>query len=739
MKKINYISIAMMGILGVSSCSDEFLEEKKDFQFVNPEIYEYYDGCRGRVDNIYNWCLPDVTTANWKYNAVGVQDNQSGSTEEFYGTQDFINEAKEFFASGPNEVPDYFMYTPNNVQAMVYGTIRNINHAIEGISASKGITEEERDELLGQCYFFRAWQYYKMVKWYGGVPLVKVVQDPVPESIVTRSNAKESFEFILDDLDKAAKLLADKTMNGTGWDSKNYGRVTTASALALKGRVLALWCSPMFNRKGLVSRYQEAYKIMIEELDSINKCGHHLFTSNKNINASDFAMMFTNIAYNPEAVFVTLYNTSVADATSKNNNWERYIRPRNTTGTPGYDPSSMFVDLFPMSDGKIPATAGGSAATTVEPTYTKLESSDIAYDPSYPFVGRDPRFYRTFAFPGVRWTYSGDPTQQNIDNPSYGNGTNYELWNYVWYTSEVDRDKDDATRYGGDNLLANVKGMYVRKRSDDYDVNQTPLYAFDPKHSVSGFTVSSAPLIEIRYAEVLLNLAEVACGAGFTNEALQFLRQIRERVGYTGDCGLSESLAADQGACMAAVLYERQIELAYEGKRFDDLRRWMLFDGGLESVDGAPATWTLGGLWANGTTNFLGFRPLNGQRREGLEFRVKNDVAHNYCIGTDKKAGDPMTVKGIERCMAVDYRNPDLESQLAVLKDWYEANLERFKRKGDSRDDKTGVDYKILFRPKYYFLGFKSGALNHNTAVEQTIGWDDTRTSGMGTFDPLEE
>jgi hypothetical protein len=34
-------------------------------------------------------------------------------------------------------------------------------------------------------------------------------------------------------------------------------------------------------------------------------------------------------------------------------------------------------------------------------------------------------------------------------------------------------------------------------------------------------------------------------------------------------------LDGDQAKCMAAIMYERQIELAYEGKRFDDMRRWM--------------------------------------------------------------------------------------------------------------------------------------------------------------------
>jgi hypothetical protein len=84
--------------------------------------------------------------------------------------------------------------------------------------------------------------------------------------------------------------------------------------------------------------------------------------------------------------------------------------------------------------------------------------------------------------------------------------------------------------------------------------------------------------LEIRYAEVLLNYAEAACGAGEMGVAVEQLKKIRARVGYTStnNFGLQTNLSSDQSACFAAILYERQIELAYEGKRFDDLRRWML-------------------------------------------------------------------------------------------------------------------------------------------------------------------
>ena len=99
--------------------------------------------------------------------------------------------------------------------------------------------------------------------------------------------------------------------------------------------------------------------------------------------------------------------------------------------------------------------------------------------------------------------------------------------------------------------------------------------------------------MEIRYAEVVLNMAEAAAMTNNVTEAVNLLRSLRQRVGYTGDCGISDGMTQQQA--VAAVLYERMIELAYEGKRFDDMRRWMLFDGGATLPEGAPSTWAVDG------------------------------------------------------------------------------------------------------------------------------------------------
>ena len=238
---------------------------------------------------------------------------------------------------------------------------------------------------------------------------------------------------------------------------------------------------------------------------------------------------------------------------------------------------------------------------------------------------------------------------------------------------------------------------------------------------------------------MLLNFAEAAAGANKLEEAKNALVQIRQRVGYTGDCGL-DGITASQQTCMAAVLYERQIELAYEGKRFDDMRRWLLFDGGanFSEIPGAPSSWTLTG-WGGNTCTWLGFKPFNGQRRENLEFRVSNDWNDGLGFGTGTTvASDPITGDGEERCKAIDLRK-DLSAQQETLKAWYQDHLVRKTRAGDAYDSNQAQMF-MHFWAKYYFLGLSQGALNSDVNLLQTIGWQDTnRGNANGSFDPLAE
>ena len=728
MNKFKYLCYGLLTATALSACSDSFLDDKKNYDNVNSDIYNYYSGCNGRLNDIYSWCLPTVSDMTWKYPSCGNNDLAGKSTEEYSGFSDFVNPEIELSStSSTNQVPDYFMATQSNIQEAVYGRIRNINITLQGIEGGS-LTSEEKNILEGQAYFFRAWCYYNLFKWYGGVPIVTDVLEPVESSVTPRSSAKAVYQFILSDLDKAASMLAAKTMSG-GWSGSDWGRVTTGTALALKGRVMLLWCSPLFNRANDQTRWTTAYATMNAELDSIKACGYGLYSTSNNVNGSDFAGMFSQPGKNSEAVFVTLYNNITGDGldTQKNNNWERSIRPANTGASSGKNASQMEVNLFPMSDGKIPAGTG---------TYSKLTTSDSTYDATVPFVARDPRFYRTFAFPGYRWAYNGDATVKDANNPS--DSKNFEIWNYVWYTSLDDQgNAESGNSYGADNLLTSKCGVYVRKKTDDMDVNSSPLYAYDATQTKGAAPFfSAAQLIELRYAEVVLNLAEVACGAGQMDAAVTLLQQIRARAGYTAanNYGLQSNLNSDQATCMSAILYERQIEFAYEGKRFDDCRRWLLYDGGTDfsSLANCPTTWKLSG-WGGNTCTRLGVTPLNGQRRENIQYRV----ADAYGVGGTTYDSDPLVKAGVTRPSGIDLRKTTLDAQNATLAAWYKTNLTQKVNRGDGYDSQHALEY-MNFRPNYYILGLCSGAQSANKALPQTIGWEDYNNgNAAGTFDPL--
>lgn len=719
---------ALVSMVAFSACSDSFLDDKKNYDNVNPDVYNYYEGANARVNDVYSWCLPNTGGAiGWQYPSTGSNDAEGMSTEEYSGFGSFVDPQAEMSVSKGN-MPDYFYGQLNNIQHSAYGRIRNINDVIAGITGST-LSDDEKNELLGQVYFFRAWCYFRLVQWFGGVPLVTEVQEPEESVYTPRSSAKKCIEFICSDLDKASRMLAKKTMNG-GWSSSNFGRITTGTCVALKGRVLQLWCSPLFNRSNDKTRWANAYAEMKAGLDSIKACGYDLYKTSANVNGSDFAGMFSQMG-SSEAVFTTQYNSVQSGNGQKNNGWEAQIRPKNTSGKGGKTPSKMLIDLFPMADGKLPATAD---------TYTLLAKSSDVYDEEFPLENRDPRFYRTFAFPGERWAYNGGSSlaQFGAGYPSYNNGKDYELWNYVWYTKADDAGNvENSTCYGADSLLTNKRGVYLRKRSDDLDVNSNALYSFNAIVSNGGFCYSAAPYMELRYAEVLLNLAEVACGAGDMEYAVSLLKLIRERAGYTAEnnYGLQADLATNQAACMSAILYERQIEFAYEGKRFLDMRRWMLFDGGegISAIEGAPTSWKLTG-WGGNTCNWLGVKPFNGQRRENIEFRT----ADKYGVGDATASSDPLRKANVARCAALDLRT-DLAGQMTTLKNWYKNNLTYKLKKGDAyNSDKVPLHTK--FFAKYYFFGLTQGALNNNSKIEQTIGWEDSnKGNSNGTFDPLAE
>ena len=208
-----------MACLALSSCSDDFLKDMKNYESTTPEAYNYYSGALGRLADVYALALPYGNSSSvpiWQVPSNGRADDESKSTEEYSGFGCYVNgEITLSSTSQTNSVPDYFQGQARKVRNSTWGRIRNVNDVIAGISGST-LTEEQKNELLGQAYFLRAWCYYLMFKWYGGVPIITEVQNPVPGKSTARSTTKETFDFICEDLDRAAELLAPSLQTAAG-------------------------------------------------------------------------------------------------------------------------------------------------------------------------------------------------------------------------------------------------------------------------------------------------------------------------------------------------------------------------------------------------------------------------------------------------------------------------------------------------------------------------------------------
>ena len=762
-KRIKAITLWLLTILapllwggvggGLVSCSDDFLDEMTVYgSFSEDKVYSSYAGAQDRVNTLYRELLPQACQGSGNgsngqntYTSTGSSEVWSKSSLEYGGFTDFTNPDQELDYTN---VTDYF-YVINKSDSP-WGNIRNTNDIIEHVEASDKLTQEEKDKLLGQAYFFRAYRYWSLVKLYGGVPIIDHAQDPIigdgdgSDKIVPRSPAKDCIRFICNDLQMAADRLPK------AWGSADYGRITAGAAEALKGQVQLFYASPLFNRADEALRWDSAYVTNQKALQLLNEGGVGLaYAANGGAqNAQNWAKMFLandgSDGSVGETVLATLYNNRDKVETAnydKWNGWEHSLRPVNANGNGGLHPTAEMVDLFPMADGLPPKNSQWSMANG--------QSSSIPYDRLCFWLNRDPRFYRTFAFPGVQWAFDTNGNDLNSYDDvgkkyvySYfphqysGSGTDFQLWSYTWYASQDDADRISSTSngYTADLMAQKNSAVYIRKRSDDLALNASPLYRFSISASTpKGFQQSAAPLIWMRYAEVLLNFAEAAAGANHLDEALQALQQIRARVGYTAEqnYGLPTDIMTRE-KMLAAVLYERQVELAYEGKLFDDTRRWMLFDGGTQQFDGQPASWKLTGFGGN-TCTYLGFTPLNGLRRHEI-------VIYTRTNADQKNEADPVLAKRpkaltLTEGLTYDDNAEEYGSEEAMnLADFYTAYLKRKDVNADTNDETKG----ILFLPQYYFIGFKQSAMQTNPTLLQTVGWHDYSHGQDGTFDPLE-
>ncbi|WP_405380024.1 RagB/SusD family nutrient uptake outer membrane protein [Maribacter sp. LLG6340-A2] len=198
-KHIINICTALLLVGFVSSCSDDFLEEELTTQRSN-EYFETEEGI-----------LSLATGATYKVLASTFPSEQQFATTN-YGTDEFhvggddTNSPWNNYDSRFNSVVITTRTQAEEPWDNFYAGIAMTNQLIESINAIDSNNPAVKKTALGEAHFLRAYNYLKLVRQYGGVPLKLTVSTTV-ELEFTRASAEEVLAQVIEDFTKAYELL----------------------------------------------------------------------------------------------------------------------------------------------------------------------------------------------------------------------------------------------------------------------------------------------------------------------------------------------------------------------------------------------------------------------------------------------------------------------------------------------------------------------------------------------------
>ncbi|MGI6232492.1 MAG: RagB/SusD family nutrient uptake outer membrane protein [Prevotella sp.] len=382
-----------------------------------------------------------------------------------------------------------------------------------------------------ECRFMRAYFYFNLVKQYGGVPIIDKEMTADEINQLSRNTSDEVFQFIIDECD----AIKDSIIKDYA-DEGNYqiapaetGRANNLAVLALKARAALYWASPLFNASGDKERYHDAALYCKQLIDSCTARGMALTDNYADLWATD---NWSNENISKEIIFARRIYGSGTNGAS--NTFEGYNYPVGIEGGNGGNcPTQNLVDAYDMQ-----ATGLG------------IDEAGSGYDESNPYAGRDPRFQATIAKNGDIW-----PTSYKTTLETYQNGTN------------------------GQPLSGGTPtGYYVKK----YCHGTIDL------RSSSKYTADNHDWITFRLGEFYLDYAEAvfrylgsadATSSEFPMSAREAASKTRVRAGMPA---FPTNLSND--TFWEKYKKERMVELAFEGHRFWDVRRWKEADKYFKSI-----------------------------------------------------------------------------------------------------------------------------------------------------------
>ncbi len=511
--KLNKIIIGALATLALASCNDQM--EYKEYNIYDKDyITKNFGNVGGFMTDIYNTVEYDF--GNYSGGAM-----QASATDE------------SMYSKLGNAIEDFYngAWSPSNAKGSIwssmYSGIKVCNHVLEqmqGLTFDELVLNKDYTQQMHryqnyqyEARFMRAYFYFALVRQYGGVPLVTTEISAEEANSIARSSADDIFKFIIDECnDIQNKIIADYSDLGDyALGTEESGRADKLAVLALKARAALYWASPLFNASNDKERYHTAATYTKELLTAAEARGKGL--------TDKYADLWDAASFNTPTIMKEIlfgrryYKSASGDNLVETNNYPVGIEG----GAGGNCPTQNLVDAYDMK------TSGLS-----------INETGSGYDAKNPYNDRDPRLAATVAVNGDQWpTYSGAAKLETFQG-----GIN------------------------GEPLTgATPTGYYLKKLCNGAISLASNSKLKESRHTWLTFRMGEAYL---NYAEAVFKYlgSADATSVEFPMSAREAANKTRQRVGMPG--------LASTGDFWTRLCNERFVELAFEGHRFWDVRRW---------------------------------------------------------------------------------------------------------------------------------------------------------------------
>ena len=521
-----------------SSCED-FLDKSPDQGLTEDDVYKDYYSFRGYLDKAYTFLDNFHAWGSCKNERtyIGAVSDELASLYNWQKAQDihsgnWLKQNIEGFELGDGE---------NTSIWRAYRGIRIVNRVIRDIDLIQ-LTEDQKNELLGQAYFLRAWFYFQLMKRYGGMPILDTLFDGTGDEDIPRKTYHESQNWLVENLDKAIEMLPDV------WDETNTGPPNKLAAMALKSMSQLYDASPLmqngldkteiygYDKERAAMAAKSAWTVIQYIEEHSTECDQYL------MQGEDYSKIFyfnTPPFMQPEYIW---YNRTPAGDQARYLKafWlpEEYVRGGGVEGFSHHSPTQNMVDLY--------------EAKNLDGVYYPIDNPLSEYDDQNPFVNRDPRFYNNILYPGAKWGKDGQNRQQYIT--TYNGGSTIE-------TCKKDGNTNKREHAG-----------YICKK-----------FIWETANAWKGqWGLNRVLTVYIRVAQIYLDFAEASFEAtgspivkveGCDMNAVEALNIIRNRINVTD---IPQEIYSDVDEFRKAYRRERAVELMFEDHRWWDIRRWMI-------------------------------------------------------------------------------------------------------------------------------------------------------------------